>query len=75
MAAPATDASALWRRHDREWRDPAQIASQWEDASRTEPGLLRARVKGAFWDAVDEADACVLVSREYEHLLLALTVA
>ena len=72
---PAADAPALWRRHDREWRDPAQVASQWEDAARTEPGLLRARVKGAFWDAVDAADSCLLVSREYEHLLVALTVA
>jgi uncharacterized protein (TIGR03032 family) len=69
MAAPDPE---LWARHDREWRDPAQIVSQWEGAAAVEPGLLRTTVKGAWWDLLDELRITLLVTREYEHLVMAL---
>lgn len=56
------------------WRDPAQIASQWQEAAATEPALLRARVAGDWWEVLREAGATLVVSREYEHLLMALTM-
>jgi uncharacterized protein (TIGR03032 family) len=73
--APAADElEALWARHHAAWRDPAQIASQWQEAVETDPHLLRYRARGAWWDALAATGATVLVTREYEHLVMALRV-
>lgn len=63
-----------WARHDAQWRDTAQIASQWEEARSVDPSLLRFRERGAFWETLDRLEATLLVTREYEHLAIALTV-
>jgi hypothetical protein len=56
------------------WRDPAQVASWWEGASQVDPARFRASVRGRFWEALGEAGGALLVTREYEHLLVALRV-
>jgi uncharacterized protein (TIGR03032 family) len=63
-----------WAEHDRSWRDPAQIASQWEAASETDPRMLRQAVRGDWWEALERSGSTLIVSREYEHLLVALGV-
>ena len=63
-----------WAEHDRSWREPAQIASNWEQASETDPGMLRHSVSGDWWQALERSGRTLFVSREYEHLLLALCV-
>ena len=45
------------------------------DTGQVDPDLLRLRARGAWWDILDELRICVLVSREYEHLLVGLTVS
>lgn len=65
---------AAWARHDAEWRDPAQVASYWEEAGKLDPALLRFRARGDFWGVLDRLEATLLVTREYEHLVVALTV-
>ncbi len=73
--APTEDElAALWARHHAEWRDPAQIASQWQEAAETDPSLLQFRARGAWWDVVAATGATLLVTREYEHLVMALGV-
>jgi uncharacterized protein (TIGR03032 family) len=62
----------LWARHDREWRDPAQVASQWEDAAAVDRRLLRTTVRGDWWELLDELGITLLVTREYEHLVIAM---
>ena len=59
--------SAKWDVHDAEWRDPAQVVALWAGGERPSS---RARVRGRFWDAI--AGLCVLVTREYEHVVVAL---
>jgi uncharacterized protein (TIGR03032 family) len=68
MARP----EALWARHDAEWRDPAQIVSQWEEAAAVDRRLLRARASRGWWELLDELRVTLLVTREYEHLVMAL---
>ena len=63
---------ALWARHHAEWRDQSQIASQWQEAADTDPRLLEATATGRWWDVLAEAGITLLVTREYEHLLMAL---
>jgi uncharacterized protein (TIGR03032 family) len=67
-----SSADARWSAHDGQWRDVAQIASQWEDAAATDPRLLRFRTSGRWWELLADARITLVVSREYEHLLLAL---
>jgi uncharacterized protein (TIGR03032 family) len=62
-----------WAREDGEWRDVAQVASQWKDAAETHPDLLHHRVTGRFWEALAACEITLLVTREYEHLVMALT--
>jgi uncharacterized protein (TIGR03032 family) len=68
------DINAL-SRHHAEWRDPAQVASQWEEAARLDPELLRYTVRGQWWDVLAATGQTLLVTREYEHLVLALSVS
>jgi uncharacterized protein (TIGR03032 family) len=68
----SADLDALWAHHHAEWRHPAQIASQWQEAAETDPRLLRATTRGRWWETLAAAGITLLVSREYEHLLMAL---
>lgn len=56
---------------DAAWRDPLQVTTG--ATGPLDPRMLLHRVKGPFWDLLDEAGITLLVSREYEHLLLALS--
>lgn len=64
----------LWAVHDAAWRDPASVVSLWPEADRVDPALLRFRARGKFWDALEATRSTLIVSREYEHLLVALSV-
>ncbi len=73
MSTPAAaELDLLWRRHNAEWRHGAQIASQWREASQTDAALLRANVRGPWWELLDRLAITLLVTREYEHLAMAI---
>ena len=74
MKAGGKHLNALWSEHDAEWRHPAQIASQWRDATAVEPKVLAYKTRGRWWDALQVTRATLLVTREYEHLVMALCV-
>ena len=56
------------------WRDPAQIIGWWDGAGKVDPKTLSCKTEGKWWNAVAATGATLLVTREYEHLILALTV-
>lgn len=64
----------IWSEHGREWRSPAQVVAQWEEAGRVPARTFANTTSGDFWGLLDAADLTLLVSREYEHLLMALSV-
>lgn len=64
----------LWARHHAAYRDPHEIASQWRHAAEVDPLLLDCQARGAWWETVAASDLTLLVTREYEHLVMALTV-
>jgi uncharacterized protein (TIGR03032 family) len=66
---------ARWNTHSREWRAPEQAATFWREAADTDPRLLRGRAYGAWWETIGALGVTVLVSREYEHVVVALTMA
>jgi len=63
--------AARWAEHAAAWRDPAQILAHWADAGSVDRELLRHRASRDWWDILDELGICLVVSREYEHLLVA----
>ncbi len=64
----------LWTTHHHKWRDPAQINGLWEEAGKIDTRLLRYKIEGDFWGILDTTQQTILVAREYEHLMMALTV-
>jgi uncharacterized protein (TIGR03032 family) len=78
MSGPVTrarDDRARWDQHHRAWRAPEQAVTCWRDAADIDPRLLRGRAYGSWWETIGALALTVLVSREYEHLLLALTMS
>lgn len=71
--ARRTDA-ALWAHHHTEFRDPMQVVAQWQPASVLDHRLLEHRVRGRFWEALEQGGSTLVVTREYEHLVVALAV-
>jgi uncharacterized protein (TIGR03032 family) len=70
----AFEKEELWRRHDSEWRDPAQVAVQWSGAGDIDSSLIRPEIKGSWWQTLSDCQATIFVTREYEHLAMAMTV-
>jgi uncharacterized protein (TIGR03032 family) len=81
LAPPAPGARAarsalddLWAHHNGLWRDSRQVVSQWRDVEGTDPALLAWRTRGEWWETLARARTTLLVTREYEHLVVALSV-
>lgn len=66
------DLEDLWARHSAEWRETSQVASFWRDAAAVERGLLAMRADRRFWELLEGLGVTLLVTREYEHLVMAL---
>ncbi len=73
MARKQARLTSAWSVSDADWRDPAQVVSQWSDAGRAEPGLRRFAARGDWWQVLAEHRITLLVTREYEHLVLAIS--
>jgi len=67
------DLAGMWARHSAEWRDAAQITSQWREAADIDPQLLEWRASRGWWDLIAELGLTLLVTREYEHLVMAVS--
>lgn len=63
----------MWSRHSAEWRDSAQICSQWREAESLDPGLLECKVSRGWWNWFLPLGLTLLVTREYEHLVMAFS--
>ena len=74
-ALPHERLDPLWSSHHAEWRDPGQITSHWKEASETDPALLRFHARGRWWSVLAESGVTLLVTREYEHLVLAISTS
>lgn len=57
----------------REWRDPAQVVAQWSEAGALDEHSLDVKATGSWWSALAATGVTLIVSREYEHLLLAVS--
>lgn len=58
--------------HNEQWRIPAQVGGHWVGAGSIDPRLLEFQVRGRWWETLAEGAITLLVTREYEHLVMAL---
>lgn len=65
----------MWERQSSLWRDSAEVVTQWGDASSVDPRLLRHEVSGSWWDLLERLGITLLVTREYEHLAVSVSVS
>jgi len=73
MSNPSSANLAQMSNHQNaRWRNPAQIIGLWEQADKVDPRALQHKVRGQWWDVLAEHGVTLLVTREYEHLVLAL---
>lgn len=63
----------VWEAHSRTWRDPSQVVGFAGTAPALHPEALKATTAGPFWDLLANLGVALLVSREYEHLLVHLS--
>lgn len=63
---------ASWEELDREFRDPTDAIAAWQDPGRTRPEVLEFETYGEWWDILRQLRVVLIVTREYEHLLIAL---
>ncbi len=54
-------------------RDPAEILAYWDAAGHLDAGRLDHRASPGWWELIDRLGITLLVTREYEHLALALS--
>jgi uncharacterized protein (TIGR03032 family) len=66
---------ASWERYNARWREPAQVASLWQDATATDSRLLGHIAIGRWWETLADCGITLLVTREYEHLVIAMNAA
>ena len=57
---------------NRELRRPQEVISLWQNVPETQPEILSHEIKGPWWELLAELGITLLVTREYEHLLMAL---
>lgn len=72
---PPEPLSDLWDRHSEQWRHPAQVVSLWSEAETVDSRALKSRARGLWWDTLAGLGITLLVTREYEHLVVALSAA
>ncbi len=68
----SVELSDLHRFQNERLRDPAQIVGQWSEAGDVDPRLLEYDVQGEWWDVLAECGITLLITREYEHLIMAI---
>jgi uncharacterized protein (TIGR03032 family) len=66
--------NALWEHHHALWRQQEQVIGLWSQAQPLSPDAVKGHVYGAWWEVLDAAGVTLIVGREYEHFLLAMTV-
>lgn len=71
-AGAVEDREEMWESRNEEFRDPAEIIGYPHLMKAADPKLLEYETRGKWWETLSDAGLTLLVTREYEHLLLAL---
>lgn len=64
-----------WQKHTEQLRDPHEVIGLWSGFDADPTKLLSHRASDNFWQILQQTEARLLISREYEHLLICLGIA
>lgn len=64
---------SFWEEQNQAWREPTQVAAHWMGAAPADPVIFKYRESGDFFSILDALKITLLVTREYEHLVIAIT--
>lgn len=67
-------AQGFWEEQDRAWRDSSQVAVQWTGSPPIDPVIFKYRESGNFFSILEALHITLLITREYEHLAMAITI-
>jgi uncharacterized protein (TIGR03032 family) len=62
----------MWTHHNERFRDPADIVAFWQGPHDLDPRLFEYETVGDWWEIVRRLNITLIVTREYEHIVLAL---
>src|ERR1044071_1300417 len=65
----------LWAQDGKAWRNPWEAASFLNFRPVVNPKALTYRVEGGWWNVLSKTRGTLLVTREYEHLVMALNAS
>ena len=65
----------LWKIHSQEWREPASVVGLNQSLGQVDRNLLSCKTFGPWWAILHRRKIRLIISREYEHLLLCLGVS
>ena len=71
---PPADLEPRWAEHTGAWRDPPAVVALSESVLDVDRSSLPGRARGRFWEVLEERGLTLLVGREYEHLVMGLSV-
>ena len=72
---PKRKPQTYWREQDLAWRDPLQVAAQWMPTTHIDPVIFNYGESGEFFSILEAFQITLLVTREYEHLVMAITTS
>ncbi len=75
MRGARNELAGMWARHSAEWRDGAQICSQWREAANVDGRLLESQASKGWWSTLEGLGITLFITREYEHLAVSASVA
>lgn len=75
MTGAASDHQQRFASDEQALRDPKAVIGLWERPPSDIAARLRHRVRGDFWTILADLRLTLVVTREYEHLVVALSVA
>jgi uncharacterized protein (TIGR03032 family) len=65
----------IWSEHAAMWRDPMAVIEYGGAHTDVDPRLFQFYVEGAWWETLAETHSTLIVTREYENLVLSIRVA
>ncbi|MCA9409383.1 MAG: hypothetical protein KC733_11890 [Candidatus Omnitrophica bacterium] len=67
-----SDNQRRWQQHRQIWRNPLEVVNHRVFAVDVDPKLLSFETHGPWWRILHQLNIRLLISREYEHLLISL---
>lgn len=64
---------SFWEEQNQAWRDPAQVVAHWMGYPPIDPVIFKYRESGDFFSVLDALKITLIVTREYEHLVMAIS--